>query len=157
IGKTFQKETINPIYAAVLARVGRSVFRGYETTQVGDAKITAIFGEDKQIDELKSGEQGSIVLDQTPFYAEAGGQVGDTGVLVRTAFGKTGDDNGGMMKMGGVAAKATVSDTYSPVSGLIIHKVTLASGSLKVGDEVVATVDSEKRDATRRNHTATHL
>jgi alanyl-tRNA synthetase len=50
-----------------------------------------------------------------------------------------------------------VSDTYSPVSGLIIHKVTLQSGTLKVGDEVVATVDSEKRDATRRNHTATHL
>ena len=62
-----------------------------------------------------------------------------------------------MRNAGGVAAKATVSDTYSPVSGLIIHKVKLLSGSLTVGDEVVATVDAEKRDATRRNHTATHL
>jgi alanyl-tRNA synthetase len=79
------------------------------------------------------------VLDQTPFYAESGGQVGDTGVLA-TSDGK-----------------ATVNDTFSPVPGLIIHKVTVQTGTLKVGDEVVATVDAEKRDATRRNHTATHL
>jgi len=158
VGKTHQKESINPIYAAVLEKVGKNVFHGYETTQVGDAKIVGIFDGDKQIDELKSGQQGSVVLDNTPFYAEAGGQVGDTGVLVKTAFGKLfPDSESGMRNAGGVAAKATVSDTYSPVSGLIIHKVKMLSGSIKVGDEVVATVDVEKRDATRRNHTATHL
>ncbi|MEP6850712.1 MAG: alanine--tRNA ligase [Acidobacteriota bacterium] len=157
IGKTHQKESINPIYAEVLSKVGKNIFHGYDATQVADAKIVGIFDGDKQIDELKSGEQGSIVLDNTPFYAEAGGQVGDTGILVKTTFGKSDEDGGGMMKMGGPASKAVVSDTYSPVSGLIIHKVMLQSGSLKVGDEVVATVDAEKRDATRRNHTATHL
>jgi alanyl-tRNA synthetase len=158
IGKTQQKETINPIYASVLEKVGPSAFRGYETTQIRDAKIVAIFDGGKQIDELESGNQGSVVLDQTPFYAEAGGQIGDTGILIKTNFGKEPKGSESVMsKAGGVAAKATVSDTYSPVSGLIIHKVTVAGGSLKVGDAVVATVDAETRDATRRNHTATHL
>jgi len=158
VGKTQQKETINPIYASVLEKVGANKFRGYETTQVENAKVIAIFDGDNQISELKGGVQGSIILDQTPFYAEAGGQVGDTGTLVKTAFGKE-LDNGETVRRnaGGVGAKASVNDTYSPVSGLIIHKVTMLSGDLKVGDEVVATVDAEKRDATRRNHTATHL
>ena len=158
VGKTQQKETINPIYASVLEKVGANKFRGYETTQVENAKVIAIFDGDNQISELKGGGQGSIILDQTPFYAEAGGQVGDTGTLVKTAFGKE-LDNGETVRRnaGGVGAKASVNDTYSPVSGLIIHKVTMLSGDLKVGDEVVATVDAEKRDATRRNHTATHL
>jgi len=158
VGKTQQKESINPIYASVLEKVGANKFRGYETTQVENAKVIAIFDGDNQISELKGGVQGSIILDQTPFYAEAGGQVGDTGTLVKTAFGKE-LDNGETVRRnaGGVGAKASVNDTYSPVSGLIIHKVTMLSGDLKVGDEVVATVDAEKRDATRRNHTATHL
>src|SRR5206468_3276097 len=68
-----------------------------------------------------------------------GGQVGDTGKLVSPN------------------ASITVADTYSPVQGLIVHKVTVVKGTVKVGDEVAATVDVEKRDATRRNHTATHL
>ncbi|MBA2647195.1 MAG: alanine--tRNA ligase, partial [Pyrinomonadaceae bacterium] len=80
-----------------------------------------------------------IVLERTPFYAEAGGQVGDTGTLVW---------NG---------AHVIVNDTVSPVGGLIVHKVKVEKGSLEVGDTVLAQVDVEKRDATRRNHTATHL
>jgi len=158
IGKTRAAETINPIYASVVQKVGASKFCGYETTQVENAKVIAIFDGDKQISELTGGRQGSVVLDQTPFYAEAGGQVGDTGILVKTTFEK--DSEGGenlLRAAGGSVAKAAVNDTYSPVSGLIIHKVTMLSGDLKVGDEVVATVDVEKRDATRRNHTATHL
>jgi alanyl-tRNA synthetase len=88
---------------------------------------------------LSEGQQGSVILNETPFYAESGGQVGDTGRIVSAD------------------ASLKVSDTYSPLQGLIIHKVTVEKGSIKVGDEVVATVDAEKRDATRRNHTATHL
>ena len=139
IGKTERKSEISPVYAALLEKTGANAFHGYETTQIEDAKIIAIFDGDKQIEELKSGDNGSVVLNNTPFYAESGGQVGDVGKLASGEF----------------AAK--VNDTFSPVPGLIVHKVTVENGSLKVGDELVATVDVEKRDATRRNHTATHL
>ena len=139
IGKTERKGEISPVYAPLLEKTGPNAFHGYEMTQIEGAKVVAIFGRDKQINELKRGEQGGVVLDQTPFYAESGGQVGDVGKLAS----------------GELSAK--VNDTFSPVAGLIIHKVTVEEGSLKIGDEVVATVDVEKRDATRRNHTATHL
>lgn len=115
---------INPVYE----KLPKSVFKGYETTKITDAKVVAVIGDDE------------IVLDQTPFYAESGGQVGDVGQL----FGASG-------------AAATVLDTYAPVQGVIVHKVQMIEGSFKVGDVVSAEVDVEKRDATRRNHTATHL
>lgn len=139
IGHTQRKSEVSPVYAKVLETVGGNEFRGYETTHVDDATIVAILDGEKQIDELSESNQGSVVLDQTPFYAESGGQVGDVGKLT------TAD------------ALAKVADTYSPIAGLIIHKVTVEKGSIKVGDTVTATVDVEKRDATRRNHTATHL
>ncbi|HZH34471.1 MAG TPA: alanine--tRNA ligase, partial [Pyrinomonadaceae bacterium] len=139
IGKTNRKEQINPIYASVLEKTGAAKFHGYDETRIEDAKVVAIFDGEKQIDELNEGAEGSIVLDNTPFYAESGGQVGDTGTIVSAE------------------ATANVFDTYAPVSGLIIHKAKIERGSLRVGDEVTAQVDSEKRDATRRNHTATHL
>ena len=105
----------------------KSVFKGYETTQVTDAKVVAVIGDE-------------IVLDRTPFYAESGGQVGDVGLLI-----------------GSSGALATVQDTYSPVQGVIVHKVQVQEGTFNVGDVVAAEVDVDKRDATRRNHTATHL
>jgi alanyl-tRNA synthetase len=139
IGKTERKSEISPAYAGLLEKTGANAFRGYDTTQVEDAKVVAIVAGEEAVAELKAGEQGGVVLDQTPFYAESGGQVGDVGKLASSSF----------------AAK--VGDTYSPITGLIVHKVTVEQGSIKIGDEVVATVDVEKRDATRRNHTATHL
>lgn len=139
IGKTERKSEISPVYAEVLERTGKNIFHGYETTHIDDAKVVAILDGDRQLDSVKEGEQAGVVLDNTPFYAESGGQVGDVGRLIS-------DD-----------AQATVNDTFSPVAGLIIHKVTVNRGDLKVGDIVAATADVEKRDATRRNHTATHL
>lgn len=155
VGHTTRKSQPSPIYSEILEKVGANQFHGYNMTQLADARVVAILDGEKPVDELSAGAQGSVVLDNTPFYAESGGQIGDTGVIVKTTFGK--GDKTAVVETGGVASKATVSDTYSPVQGLIIHKVTVQSGSLKVGDEVVATVDVEKRDATRRNHTATHL
>ncbi|MFN6964660.1 MAG: alanine--tRNA ligase [Pyrinomonadaceae bacterium] len=139
IGQTERKAQISPIYAELLERIGANKFHGYDTTQLEGARVAAILDGDKPIDTLSEGRQASVILDETPFYPESGGQVGDTGKIV--------------------SAEATlrVSDTYSPLQGLIIHKVTAEKGSIRVGDEVVATVDAEKRDATRRNHTATHL
>ncbi len=139
VGHTERKSQVSPIYAEVFEKVDANTFRGYEATQIEDAKVVAILDGEKQIDALTENKQGSIVLDQTPFYAESGGQVGDVGKL------NTSDST------------ANVADTYSPVAGLIIHKVTVEKGSIKIGDTIIATVNAEKRDATRRNHTATHL
>ncbi|HZN01211.1 MAG TPA: DHHA1 domain-containing protein, partial [Pyrinomonadaceae bacterium] len=116
-----------------------SIFKGYETTRVDDAKVVAVI-KGSEVDALSEGEEGEIVLDRTPFYAESGGQVGDVGVVI-----------------GPTQEYAIVNDTYSPAQGLIVHKIKVEKGSLKVGDTVSAEVDVEKRDATRRNHTATHL
>lgn len=89
--------------------------------------------------ELKAGEEGEVVLDKTSFYPEGGGQVGDTGTIES------------------VDCRADVSDTQTPVEGLIVHRLKVTRGSLKAGDTVVAKVNREKRDATRRHHTATHM
>jgi alanyl-tRNA synthetase len=75
IGKTNRKEQINPIYASVLEKTGAAKFHGYDETRIEDAKVVAIFDGEKQIDELNEGAEGSIVLDNTPFYAESGGSV----------------------------------------------------------------------------------
>ncbi len=161
IGQTQRKSEISPLYAEVFGKVGSNVFRGYETTSREGSKVVAILDGDKQFDALGEGQQGSVVLDETPFYAESGGQVGDTGVLVRTRSGSDGvpatEVKNPVATAPGSDLRVTVADTYSPVAGLIIHKVKIDKGSIKVGDIVNAFVDVEKRDATRRNHTATHL
>ncbi|HZE69415.1 MAG TPA: alanine--tRNA ligase [Pyrinomonadaceae bacterium] len=129
---------VRPAYGATAAR-GQNEFTGYDGTRIDEAKIVGLIKAESEVAELNAGEEGEVVLDRTPFYAESGGQVGDTGTLA------TGN------------AHAIVSDTQSPVSGLIVHRVKVEQGSLRVGEVVVAQVDAERRDATRRNHTATHL
>ncbi len=128
-----------PVYAQVAERIGKGEFTGDEGTRLDEARVLALINGDEEVDELREGEEGEAVLDKTPFYAESGGQVGDTGFM---AAGNT---------------HVVVNDTVSPASGLIIHRVTAERGKLRVGDKVTASVDTEKRDATRRNHTATHL
>ena len=139
IGKTKQAEKINPIYTALERTSVRSNFHGYDRTEVEGARVLALVKNDERVDALDEGEEGLVVLDETPFYAEAGGQVGDTGVLFNTN------------------AQIKVFDTFAPVAGIVLHKSKVERGSLQVGDEVTAQVDVQKRDATRRNHTATHL
>ena len=157
IGNTTRKSQPSPVYAELVEKVGANVFRGYDTTHLTYAKVVAILDGETQVRELSSGAQGSVVLDQTPFYAESGGQVGDTGILVGSVENHpVGETPPPLLRKEG-SFRATVADTYSPVTGLIIHKVTVDKGSIKVGDAVTAIVDVEKRDATRRNHTATHL
>ena len=145
IGQTERKSQISPVYTELSKKIGKSNFHGYDTTRLDDAKVIAIVKDEKQIDALKAGEEGLIVLDDTPYYAEAGGQVGDTGFL--SSQNAEGDH----------FTRVKVLDTFAPLTGLILHKSKVESGSIKVGDKVTAIVDSEKRDATRRNHTATHL
>jgi alanyl-tRNA synthetase len=128
-----------PVYASVAGRVGRSEFRGYEETRTEGARVLALIRGEEEVEELNEGEEGEVVLDRTPFYAESGGQVGDTGTLIS---GNT---------------HVNVNDTVSPAAGLIVHRVSVERGALRKETEVTAQVDVEKRDATRRNHTATHL
>ncbi len=140
------KAKANPIYTDVAGSVGLSQFKGYESTRVETGRVVALLKSGNRADSLTEGDEGEAVLDHTPFYAESGGQVGDVGRLSNPPA-----------TAGGTDFIASVIDTYSPAQGLIVHKVKVEKGSLKVGDTVTAEVDVEKRDATRRNHTATHL
>ncbi len=133
-------KNIKPAYVSLQRRHDtKTEFKGYESTRVEGAKIVALIKGDESVNALYSGDEGEVILDQTPFYAESGGQVGDVGNLSSA-------DN-----------FATVTNTISPIQDLRIHKVKVEKGSLSVGDSITAQVDVEKRDATRRNHTATHL
>ncbi len=117
----------------------RADFRGYETTRVDDARIVALIRGDDLVDELRAGEEGQVLLDRTPFYAEGGGQVGDSGFLTAST---------------GVAA---VHDTRAPLPGLNLHAVVVREGRLRVGETVAAEVDRARREAVMRSHDATHL
>ena len=136
-----------PAYVALSRRTDtRSNFLGYETTRVDSVKVTALIRAEIEVAVLNEDDEGEVVLDKTPFYAESGGQIGDVGRLTNPPA-----------TAGGTDLIAKVVDTFSPAQGLIVHKIKVEKGSLKVGDVVSAEVDVEKRDATRRNHTATHL
>lgn len=106
------------VYVRVAERVGRNEFTGYEGTRLDGARTLALIRGEDETDELREGEEGEVILDRTPFYAEAGGQVGDVGTLASSG------------------AHLSVADTVSPVSGLIVHRVRVDHGRLRVGDEV---------------------
>jgi alanyl-tRNA synthetase len=144
----------NPVYARIAEQVGQTEFTGYDETRTDPARVVALVRGEEQVDELSEGEEGEVILDRTPFYAESGGQVGDTGII--TKAGGTALTNS--IDGSGAGVHAIVNDTpTAPVGGLVVHRVMVERGSLRVGDVVSAQVDAEKRDATRRNHTATHL
>ncbi|HYG54963.1 MAG TPA: alanine--tRNA ligase [Burkholderiales bacterium] len=125
--------------AAALEYAGsKTDFRGYDTLAHG-GKVVALYREGVAVDSLKSGEHGTVVLDETPFYAESGGQVGDRGELV------------------GSAGTFQVTDTQKIRADVHGHEGAMRSGSLKVGDRVEARVDTELRARTMRNHSVTHL
>ncbi|MEO7969892.1 MAG: alanine--tRNA ligase [bacterium] len=159
-------EVIKGPYILAAEEFGRVEFIGYESTRVEDARVIRIIRRKVQqpetVSELNEGDEGEVVLDQTPFYAESGGQVGDIGRLRNPSATAEGTDlitaeRGDLKSSNRADLIAAVVDTYSPAQGLIVHKVKVEKGTLKVGDTVTAEVDVEKRDATRRNHTATHL
>jgi alanyl-tRNA synthetase len=169
--KVKREEKVNPIYAEVADDTPVTVFVGYAATRLERAYVVSLIKDSKRVDSLNEGDEGEVVLDQTPFYAESGGQVGDVGKITEPSLtvglvprSDDREDNGALARPSGRAPNpqpgslvASVLDTYSPVQGLIVHKVKIEKGTLKVGDLVTAEVDVEKRDATRRNHTATHL
>jgi alanyl-tRNA synthetase len=116
----------------------RTPFLGYERL-AADSKIINLARDGREVNEVVVGDQVAVVLRETPFYAEAGGQVGDTGLI------------------GDSAGEIAVRDTRSPLPGLIVHHGEVKEGTLRRGDAVVARVDEARRLDIARNHTATHL
>ncbi len=116
----------------------KTKFVGYESL-VHNTHVLALYSEGVSVQELKAGQEGIVVLDTTPFYAESGGQVGDHGAIRTTA------------------GEFEVEDTLKIQAEVFGHHGVLRSGSLKVGDTVDAQVDQAKRARTIRNHSATHL
>lgn len=115
------------------------VFTGYEEMTHDACRVVALYADGASADELKAGQAGVVVLDTTPFYAESGGQVGDAGWLTAP----------------GVVFE--VADTQKIKAGVHGHHGALTQGALKVGDAVQAQVDTQRRQATMRNHSVTHL
>src|SRR5207247_4564992 len=116
-------------------------FEGYVQTRSENGEVLAIIKNGQGAQELKPGEEGEVILDHTPFYAESGGQVGDRGVLYSDELN---------------TVVAEVKGCYAPVQGVRAHQV-IAKQTIRVGDKVDAVVDTSIREATMRNHTATHL
>ena len=118
--------------------VGETAFLGYERIET-DTVVAGILKDGDPVQRAETGERVEIVLRETPFYAEGGGQVGDTGTVVASG------------------GSALVSDTQKPISELIVHTAEVVEGAIAVGDAVHASVDAERRLDVARNHTATHL
>ncbi len=119
-------------------KVGASEFLGYETEEA-EGVVAALVKDGKEVASLKQGESGAVVLNQTPFYGESGGQVGDTGVM--TADG----------------VSFRVTDTQKKAGDLFVHSGTVEKGALAVGAALTLVVDHARRGAIRANHSATHL
>ena len=117
----------------------QTAFQGYQLL-VTDSRVLALYRDGTAVKQLAAGEEGVVVLDQTPFYAESGGQVGDAGVL-----------------QGAQGVSFAVQDTQKIQNGVFGHHGRLQSGSLAVGDALSAQVDAARRQHIMRNHSATHL
>ncbi|MFI5045574.1 MAG: alanine--tRNA ligase [Acidimicrobiia bacterium] len=128
------------LYRELLDEIGPTEFTGRREYETPGAKVRGLVDGGQRAAQRVAGEQVDVVLDRTPFYAESGGQVGDTGVL-ETADG----------------AVVRVTDTQYALPGLVLHRGVVEQGVLREGDDITARIDAERRDRTRRNHTATHV
>ncbi|UYO43575.1 alanine--tRNA ligase [Rhodopseudomonas palustris] len=126
------------VWFSLREKLGATEFLGYDT-ETAEGVVTALVKDGAEVDALKAGESGAIIVNQTPFYAESGGQVGDTGVL--TADG----------------VRFVVTDTMKKAGDLFVHLGTVEQGSIKLGDALALDVDHARRSAIRANHSATHL
>ena len=127
------------VWFEIRETVGATEFLGYDTEDA-EAKVVALVADGKQVDEVKAGQDVAIVVNQTPFYGESGGQVGDTG-RASTPGG----------------AKVGIGDTQKKLGDLWVHLGKVEEGALKVGDDILLEVDHERRGAIRANHSVTHL
>ncbi len=129
--------SFNDVWVELSDKLAATEFVGYEEN-VASAKVVAIVANGESVDSVAAGTEAEVVLDRTPFYAEMGGQVGDTGTLKSAS------------------AELEVTDTKGH-NGIFAHVAKVSEGELHVGDDVNAAIDAHRRELTRRNHTATHL
>ncbi len=127
------------IWFEIREQVGATEFLGYET-ESAEARVLALVVDGRRVEEAGKGAEATVVVNQTPFYGEAGGQVGDTGTVASTG-----------------GATVNVTDTQKHVDSLYVHVGRIEDGVLKIGDEVRLEVDSDRRRRVRANHSATHL
>jgi alanyl-tRNA synthetase len=132
---------IEDVYFELANDLGASEFLGYEAVEA-EATLRAIVREGQRVEAAAAGEEVELIFDRTPFYGESGGQMGDTGTITGGAGGE---------------ARVSVSDTQKPTGGLLVHRAKVEHGRVQVGERYALHVDTARRDAIRRNHSATHL
>ena len=127
------------IWVALSDRLDETVFDGYDNNELSGVRVVALVQDGQEVESASAGSEVEVVLDRTPFYAEMGGQVGDTGKLTAPGL------------------YVHVTDTKYRDGGLESHVGVVEEGTISVGDSVSATIDAGRRELIRRNHTATHL
>jgi len=132
------EEAVNPVYPTLAKRLGSTRFLGYDTLEA-QGRVLAILKNDQLVEAAEEGSEVEIVVDQTPFYAEGGGQVGDTGLLVNPHV------------------ILAVKDTRRPMHDLIVHRALVKRGRIGVQEVLHARVESHRRQAIALNHTGTHI
>ena len=130
--------SVSEIWFNLKEKIGPTEFLGYETNQA-EGSVTAIIKDDKEIQQLKEGEEGQIILNQTPFYGESGGQVGDKGTI-------TSGEN-----------EFEVTDVQKKIGNLFVHFGKVSKGTIKLKDNVELKINTERRQNIRAYHSATHL
>ncbi len=129
---------VEDIWFGIKDRLEPTEFLGYETNQA-EGVVLSLLKKNKEVDQLKENDEGMIIVNQTPFYGESGGQVGDTGEIVSNEF------------------KFEVTDVQKKLGDLFVHYGKVVSGSIKLNDSVELKINVERRDDTRAYHSATHL
>ena len=127
------------IWVALSDRLDETVFDGYDNNELSGVRVVALVQDGQEVESASAGSEVEVVLDRTPFYAEMGGQVGDTGKLTASGL------------------YVHVTDTKHRDGGFESHVGVVEEGTISVGDSVTATIDAGRRELIRRNHTATHL
>ena len=129
---------VDDIWFAIRDKLGATEFLGYETDQA-EGVVKSLLKNNQQVDSLKTGDEGMIILNQTPFYGESGGQVGDIGEIISNNF------------------QFKVSDVQKKLGELFVHYGKVISGEIKINDSVELKIDVERRENIRAYHSATHL
>lgn len=136
--KSHQQIANESIFSEFVKKQGETKFVGYSTTSC-ESEVIALVVNGQFVEKIEEGEEGSIILSQTPFYAEMGGQIGDQGMIENSSF------------------LFNVTDCTAPYKGLIAHHGKVIKGQVRTGDSVTAIVENERRQKIANNHTATHL